>query len=65
MPRLAGIMYSARRSDYDVTNTVRVSSAPEVRDAVLALYATAWPDMDFAPVARAFQDFELASTVGR
>jgi len=55
-------MYSARRSDYDVTNTVRVSSAPEVRDAVKDLFAAAWPQMDFVPVARAFQDFELAFT---
>jgi hypothetical protein len=55
-------MYSARRSDYDVTNTVRVSSAPEVRDAVKELFLSVWPTMDFAPVARAFQDFELAFT---
>jgi hypothetical protein len=55
-------MYSARRSDYDVTNTVRVSSAADVRDAVQVLFARAWPGTDFAPVARAFQDFELAFT---
>jgi hypothetical protein len=55
-------MYSARRSDYDVTNTVRVSSAPEVRDAVKELFLGAWPGMHFDPVARAFQDLELAFT---
>jgi hypothetical protein len=55
-------MYSARRSDYDVTNTVRVSSAPEVRDAVKELFLATWPGMRFEPVARAFQDFELAFT---
>ncbi len=55
-------MYSARRSDYDVTNTVRVSSAPEVRDAVKELLVRAWPDLAFAPLARAFHDFELAFT---
>jgi hypothetical protein len=55
-------MYSARRSDYDVTNTVRVSSAPEVRDAVKELFAVTWPALDFAPLARAFHDFELAFT---
>jgi hypothetical protein len=55
-------MYNVRRSDYDVTNTVRVSSAPDVRDAVRTLVLGAWPDMDFAPVARAFHDFEMAFT---
>lgn len=55
-------MYNARRSDYDVTNTVRVSSAPDVRDAVKELFTSTWPAVDFAPVARAFHDFELAFT---
>ena len=55
-------MYSARRSDYDVTNTVRVSSAADVRDAVQALYARAWPGAAFDQIARAFQDFERAFT---
>jgi hypothetical protein len=55
-------MYSARRSDYDVTNTVRVSSAPDVRDAVKELFVSTWPGAHFDPVARAFQDFELAFT---
>ena len=55
-------MYSVRRSDYDVTNTVRVSSASDVRDAVHTLFTATWPGGDFAPVARAFQDFELAFT---
>nr|PZN65010.1 MAG: hypothetical protein DIU62_09130 [Pseudomonadota bacterium] len=55
-------MYSARRSDYDVTNTVRVSSAPDVRDAVKDLFLATWPGMYFGPVARAFHDFELAFT---
>lgn len=55
-------MYSARRSDYDVTNTVRVSSAADVRDAVRELFQGTWPGTSFSPVARAFQDFELAFT---
>jgi hypothetical protein len=55
-------MYNARRSDYDVTNTVRVSSAPSVRDAVKELFQDAWPGIPFGPIARAFQDFELAFT---
>jgi hypothetical protein len=55
-------MYSARRSDYDVTNTVRVSSAADVRDAVQALYGRAWPGAPFGPIAKAFNDFERAFT---
>jgi len=54
--------YSARRSDYDVTNSVRVSSAADVRDAVQQLLERAWPTASFAPVAQAFHDFELAFT---
>ena len=53
---------SARRSDYDVTNTVRVSSAADVRDAVQELLESARPGLPFAPVARAFHDFEMAFT---
>jgi hypothetical protein len=55
-------MYNARRSDYDVTNTVRVSSAADVRDAVKELFDSTWPDAPFSPVARAFHDFEQAFT---
>ena len=55
-------MYNARRSDYDVTNTVRVSSAADVRDAVQALYVSTWPGADFTPIARASRDCELAFT---
>jgi hypothetical protein len=55
-------IYSVRRSDYDVTNTVRVSSAPDVRDAVRTLFQATWPGIDFVPVARAFHDFEMAFT---
>ncbi|HEV7633569.1 MAG TPA: HD domain-containing protein [Steroidobacteraceae bacterium] len=55
-------MYNARRSDYDVTNTVRVSSAVDVRDAVQRLFDQAWPGAAFGPIACAFRDFELAFT---
>jgi hypothetical protein len=55
-------MYSARRSDYDVTNTVRVSSAADVRDAVRELFESTWPGTPFSPIALAFHDFELAFT---
>jgi hypothetical protein len=55
-------MYNVRRSDYDVTNTVKVSSAQDVRDAVQSLLVATWPGLDFMPVARAFHDFEMAFT---
>jgi hypothetical protein len=60
--KASNLQYSPRRSDYDVTNTVRVSSAAEVRDAVQELLESAWPGLPFGPVARAFHDFELAFT---
>lgn len=50
-------MYNARRSDYDVTNTVRVSSVADVRDAVQSLFDLTWPQASFEPIARAFYDF--------
>jgi hypothetical protein len=32
-----------RRSDFDVTDTVQVSSTAAVREAVLELYSDTWP----------------------
>ncbi len=55
-------MQNARRSDYDVTNTVRVSSAADVRDAVQRLFSATWPQTPFKPIVRAFNDFEMAFT---
>lgn len=48
-----------RRSDYDVTNTVHVSSTVDVKAAVAELFAQHWAGGDFAPAARTFDDFEL------
>jgi hypothetical protein len=47
-----------RRSDYDITNTVRVSSPQEVLRAVAQLLLSTWPSMQLAPVERAFADFD-------
>jgi hypothetical protein len=47
-----------RRSDYDITNTVRVSSPQEVLRAVGRLFASTWPRMQMAPLERAFTDFD-------
>ncbi|NNM62825.1 MAG: hypothetical protein HKM03_11695 [Steroidobacteraceae bacterium] len=55
-------MQALRRNDYDVTNTVQVSSTVAVTAAVRELFLTAWPDEPFDRVARAFADFDLLFT---
>jgi len=51
-------MTNARRSDFDVTNSVQVSSPRAVLAAVEALYRPTWPGMSLDPLARAFAHFE-------
>ncbi len=51
-------MTSARRNDFDVTNTVQVSSPQAVRAAVEALLRPTWPDIPLAKVADTFDHFE-------
>jgi hypothetical protein len=51
-------MVSARRNDYDVTNTVQVSSPTAVHAAVEALYRPTWPGVSLEPLAQAFKHFE-------
>jgi len=51
-------MAGARRSDFDVTNTVQVSSAPAVLAAVKALFRTTWPAASVQPLEHAFDHFE-------
>jgi hypothetical protein len=51
-------MAGIRRSDFDITNTVRVSSPQEVLRATLQLLVATWPRIDLAPVERAFSDFD-------
>jgi hypothetical protein len=46
-----------RRNDYDVTNSVQVSSPEAVRRAVRELYAQTWPYFDFSRLDTAFADF--------
>ena len=46
-----------RRSDYDVTNTVQVSSPNAVRDAVIELFVEVFPDQDLSRIRNAFDDF--------
>jgi len=52
------LMSQDRRNDYDVTNTVQVSDATAVRDAVHELYARTFPGASFDKVWLAFYDFE-------
>ncbi|MFT3906925.1 MAG: HD domain-containing protein [Steroidobacteraceae bacterium] len=47
-----------RRSDYDITDTVQVSSTRAVFRAVEQLLSATWPDMQVPPLERAFNDFE-------
>ncbi|HXW74409.1 MAG TPA: hypothetical protein VEK10_06310 [Steroidobacteraceae bacterium] len=51
-------MTNARRSDFDVTNSVQVSSPRAVLAAVESLYRPTWPGMSLDPLARAFAHFE-------
>jgi hypothetical protein len=51
-------MTSARRSDFDVTDTVQVSSPAAVLAAVEALFAPTWPSTSLEPLRRAFEHFE-------
>jgi hypothetical protein len=49
---------SARRNDFDVTNTVQVSSTLAVQTAVEALLRPTWPDAPLGELAQAFEHFE-------
>jgi hypothetical protein len=51
-----------RRSDFDVTDTVQVSSPAAVREAVLELYSGTWPGAPTAPLEAALRDFERLFT---
>jgi hypothetical protein len=55
-------MYELRRNDYDVTNSVQVSSTAAVTAAVKELFVQAWPADAFAPVAIAFEEFDKLFT---
>ncbi|MBC7984999.1 MAG: hypothetical protein H7Y02_14215 [Candidatus Obscuribacterales bacterium] len=51
-----------RRSDFDVTNTVQVSSPEAVRRAVVDLFSQQWPKHSFTQLDTAFRDFERLFT---
>jgi hypothetical protein len=58
MPGLPRRNPGQRRSDFDVTNTVQVSSVAAVREAVQALFERSYPNASFDPLWMAFLDFE-------
>jgi hypothetical protein len=51
-------MKSVRRSDFDVTNTVQVSSPGAVLAAVRSLFRSMWPTVSLQPLEHAFGHFE-------
>jgi hypothetical protein len=51
-----------RRNDYDVTDTVQVSSTEAVTHAVEALFGEQWPGQSFAPLAAALANFDALFT---
>src|SRR5512134_373742 len=51
-----------RRSDFDVTDTVQVSSPAAVREAVLQLYSDTWPGAPRGQLETALYDFERLFT---
>ena len=55
-------MASSRRSDYDITNTVRVSSPREVLRATEQLLVSTWPRIELQPIEQAFADFDAVSS---
>ncbi|MBS0376701.1 MAG: hypothetical protein JSR73_19160 [Proteobacteria bacterium] len=51
-----------RRNDYDVTNTVQVSSTAAVSRAVEALFRAEWPNQRFEPLGKALSTFDALFT---
>lgn len=55
-------MSQDRRNDYDVSNTVQVSSPVSVRNAVYELFSETFPGMSYDKLWLAFYDFERLFT---
>jgi hypothetical protein len=55
-------MHDQRRNDYDVTNTVQVSSTAAVTEAVRGLFESTWPEVSFERVAVSFGEFDKLFT---
>jgi len=55
-------MHDLRRNDYDVTNSVQVSSTAAVTTAVRELFTAAFPGESFDRVATSFEEFDKLFT---
>ncbi len=55
-------MHHLRRNDYDVTNSVQVSSTAAVTAAVRELFVETWPGESFDRVAVSFEEFDKLFT---
>src|SRR5712692_6648410 len=55
-------MHDLRRNDYDVTNSVQVSSTAAVTGAVRELFTAAFPGESFDRVATSFEEFDKLFT---
>jgi hypothetical protein len=55
-------MHALRRNDYDVTNTVQVSSTSAVSAAVRELFESAWPGESSDRLALTFDEFDKLFT---
>jgi len=62
MPSHANQISQDRRNDFDVTNTVQVSSPAAVRNAVHELFTETFPGTSFDKLWLAFYDFERLFT---
>src|SRR5512136_789184 len=51
-----------RRNDYDVTDTVQVSSTAAVTRAVEELFRSEWPGQPLQPIATALETFDALFT---
>jgi len=51
-----------RRNDFDVTNTVQVSSTVAVTKAVCELFASEWPQQSLAPIRQTLATFDALFT---
>ena len=56
--RVSFAIGGARRSDFDITNTVRVSSPASVQQAIEQLFAATWPALSTEPLRRAIAQFD-------
>lgn len=60
--KIQRVMSQDRRNDYDVSDTVQVSSPAAVRNAVHELFAETFPGMSYDKLWLAFYDFERLFT---